>query len=242
MKNYIINGSLQGIGLETLRYFASQGCNVISCAHKITPEFSDICAELENEFNVKVYQFYCDFNNFESIKNLANEIRKLKVRIDGIVNLVGVAKDANFQMVKSSDLLNIYNLNVVSNLYFTQLISKVLIRQQSGSVLFVSSISAIDGNEGQLSYSSSKGALISSTKTLAKELGPHKIRVNCIAPGVINTSMNEIVPEHIINEKISSTSLKRIGSPSEVSSVIYFLLSDESSFVTGQIIRIDGGM
>jgi 3-oxoacyl-[acyl-carrier protein] reductase len=159
-----------------------------------------------------------------------------------VVSLVGVTNDANFQMVKKDDLIKTYNINVVSNLYFIQLLSKILIRQCTGSILFVSSISALDGNEGQLSYSCSKGALVSATKTLSKELGSKNIRVNCIAPGVINTTMNEVVPKNIIEDKVSITSLKRIGQPIEVASTIYFLLSEESSFITGQVIRIDGGM
>lgn len=242
MKTYIINGALQGIGYETLVYFARKGCNLIACAHKYSDDFEFNCNKLEVENGISIKRFYCDFNDSNDIKILANSIRKLKVEIHGLVNLVGIAKDANFQMVKPQDLINIYNLNVVSNLYFTQLITKLLIRQNFGSILFVSSISAIDGNQGQLNYSSSKGSLVSATKTLSKELGLQNIRVNCIAPGVINTSMNEIVPQEIIEEKISSSSLKRIGEPVEVSSTIYFLLSDESSFITGQVLRIDGGM
>lgn len=242
MKTYIINGALQGIGYETLVYFAKKGCNIIACAHKYSDDFEHNCEKLEVEYGVNINRFYCDFNDSNDIKILANSIRKLKVEIDGLVNLVGIAKDANFQMVNSQDLINIYNLNVVSNLYFTQLITKILIRQNFGSILFVSSISAIDGNHGQLNYSSSKGALISATKTLSKELGSKNIRVNCIAPGVINTSMNEIVPQEIIDEKITSSSLKRIGEAVEVSSTIYFLLSGESSFITGQVLRIDGGI
>lgn len=242
MKTYIINGALQGIGYETLVYFAKKGCNIIACAHKYSDDFELNCEKLEVEYGVSIKRFYCDFNDSNDIKILANSIRKLKVEIYGLVNLVGIAKDANFQMVNSQDLINIYNLNVVSNLYFTQLITKILIRQNFGSILFVSSISAIDGNHGQLNYSSSKGALISATKTLSKELGSKNIRVNCIAPGVINTSMNEIVPQEIIDEKITSSSLKRIGEAVEVSSTIYFLLSGESSFITGQVLRIDGGM
>lgn len=242
MKTYIVNGSLQGIGLETLKYLASNGCNIISCAYKDTSEFQKICDELESKFSVKIYRFFCDFNDFDDIKSLVNDIRKLKINIDGVVNLVGVANDANFMMVNQTEILNTYRLNVVSNIYFTQFITKFFIRQKSGSIVFVSSISGIDGNEGQLSYSSSKGALISATKTLSKELGMYGVRVNCIAPGVINTSMNEIVPSNILEKKINKASLRRIGQPKEVSSSILFLLSEDSSFITGQVLRIDGGM
>ena len=117
-----------------------------------------------------------------------------------------------------------------------------MLKNNSGSIVNVSSISALDGVGGQLAYSSSKASILGMTKTLSRELGSSGIRVNAVAPGVIDTEMNKNVPSEILDERLKNTSLKRMGDPKEVSDVIAFLLSDMSSYINGQVIRIDGGM
>ena len=124
----------------------------------------------------------------------------------------------------------------------TQLVTKKMLKNNSGSIVNVSSISALDGVGGQLAYSSSKASILGMTKTLSRELGASGIRVNAVAPGVIDTEMNKNVPSEILDERLENTSLKRMGDPKEVSDVIAFLLSDMSSYINGQVIRIDGGM
>jgi 3-oxoacyl-[acyl-carrier protein] reductase len=136
----------------------------------------------------------------------------------------------------------IFEINFFSQIYLTQFVTKLMIRQGYGSVVNTSSISAIDGSYGQLSYSSSKAALIGATKTLSKELASKGIRVNAIAPGVISTDMNKIVPDIIIQENIKKMKIKRLGKADEVAKTILFLASDLSNYITGQIIRIDGGI
>ena len=145
-------------------------------------------------------------------------------------------------MTSSDDIRNIYDVNVIATLVLTQFIAKSMTKNGGGSIVNISSISAIDGFVGQISYSSSKAALVGATRTLANELGSFGIRVNCIAPGVIDTEMNTKVPINVLEERLKLTSLKRIGKPSEVVDLIAFLVSDLSSYMTGQIIRIDGGM
>ena len=124
----------------------------------------------------------------------------------------------------------------------TQGLARNMLKYKRGSIVFTSSISAIDGNEGQLAYAASKAALIGAMKTLSKELGVANVRVNTISPGVINTSMIKAVPKDIIDVKVDLASLNRVGEPIEVAKVIAFLMSDLSSYITGQNIRIDGGM
>jgi len=241
-KNIVVTGALKGIGRETVTHLASHGANIWACAHFHSDEFLEFCSKTEDEYKVKIYPHLADFTCIDSVKLMAKEILKTKIQVNGLVNVAGVTKDAIFQMTSYSDMKEIFNVNVAATIVLTQSICKSMIRAKTGSIVNVSSISAMDGVEGQLSYSSSKAALIGSTKTLARELGESDIRVNCIAPGVIDTEMNSNVPENILKARLEATSLKRMGKPREVADLIVFLMSDLSSYMTGQIIRIDGGM
>lgn len=241
-KNIVVTGALKGIGKIAVERFAEQGANLWACANFLTPEFVSFCAELSQKYQVRVEPLCSDFTDVESVKSMAKQILAAKLPVDGLVNIAGMTKDAVVHMTTATDLLQIYQVNVVSTLVLTQLISKNMMRQKSGAVINVSSIAATDGIAGQLAYASSKAALNGATRTLARELGSFGIRVNSIAPGVIDTDMNQNVPADILNERISSTSLGRIGKPAEVVDLMSFLLSDLSSYISGQIIRIDGGM
>jgi 3-oxoacyl-[acyl-carrier protein] reductase len=146
-------------------------------------------------------------------------------------------------MVSVDTMKLVFEVNFFSQIQFSQYITKLMLRNPNpSSVVFVSSISAIDGNAGQLAYGSSKAALIGAMKTMSKELASKGIRVNAIAPGVIDTDMNKVVPQEVIDEKIKTMDIKRLGKPSEVASVLAFLASDLSKHITGQVIRIDGGI
>ena len=241
-RNIVVTGALQGIGRETVEQLASYGANIWACSHFLDSSFLAFCSETAKENNISIFPLEGDFTSIDSVKGMSRDILKSKLPIDGLVNVAGITKDAIFQMTSSADLAKIYEVNVMATLILTQAVCKSMIRAGSGSIVNISSISAIDGVEGQISYSASKAALIGATKTLARELGNNNIRVNCIAPGVIDTDMNTNVPEDILHARLNNTSLKRMGAPSEVADLIAFFLSDLSSYMTGQIIRIDGRM
>lgn len=241
-KNIVVTGAMRGIGRLVVSHLSSLGANIIACSEHINSSLLDYFNTLELKNSIKIYPFESDFNNTESIKNLGKEILEKKIQIYGLVNIAGITNDAIFQMVSYEDFEKINRINVVAPFILTQYILKNMLRNKEGSIVNISSISALDGIEGQFSYSSSKAALIGGTKTLARELGRNNIRINCIAPGVINTEMNQKVPSDILEKRISSINLKRMGEPEEVCDLIAFLLSDLSSYITGQTIRIDGGM
>ena len=241
-KNIVVTGALQGIGRETVSCLSAYGANILACAHKIDAEFLSFCNKTAADNGVNVYPLEADFTSIDSVKGMAKEIHKMKLGIDGLVNVVGITKDALFQMTAPSDISALYSVNVVSTLALTQAICRRMSRQGYGSIVNISSVSALDGANGQLSYSSSKAAILASTKTLARELGGSNIRVNCVAPGVIDTAMNAKVPKDVLEARLQGSSLKRMGRPSEVADLIAFLVSDLSSYVSGQVIRIDGGM
>ena len=241
-KNAIITGCIQGIGKATLEEFAKNGANIWACALEYNEDFEAFCKKLSEENNIWVKPVYFNLLNQDEIKVGLKKIASDKLPIDILVNIAGMTKDAITHMVTMDQMKLIFEINFFSQIYLTQFVTKLMIRQGYGSVVNTSSISAIDGSYGQLSYSSSKAALIGATKTLSKELANKGVRVNAIAPGVISTDMNKIVPDSIIQENIKKMKIKRLGKADEVAKTILFLASDLSNYITGQIIRIDGGI
>lgn len=241
-KTAVITGCLQGIGRATMDIFAQNGANIFACCQNETEEFSKHIKELAEENKVEIIPIYFDLSDDSSIKLAAREIQKSKKTIDILVNVAGMTKDALFPMVTMEQMKTVFQVNYFSQILFSQYITKLMLKNASGSVVNISSISALDGNPGQLVYASSKAALIAATKTMSAELAPKGIRVNAIAPGVIDTAMTAIVPEEAMKRQMAKSNIKRVGMPIEVANAILYLASDLSSFVTGQTIRVDGGI
>ncbi|MCO7261280.1 SDR family NAD(P)-dependent oxidoreductase [Dickeya zeae] len=241
-KTAVVTGCLQGIGLATLDAFAAAGANVFACCQYADDKFLSHVENLKEKYNVEITPVYFDLMNYEEIKQGAHFIQKAKKPIDILANIAGANIDAYFHMMSMDQLKDTFSINFFSQVYFTQYITKLMLRGKKGSVINVSSISAIDGNPGQFAYSASKAAMIAGTKTLATELGPHGIRVNAVAPGVIKTPMTENLPKEALDRQLDRCELGRIGLPQEVANTILYLASDSSSYITGQVIRIDGGI
>lgn len=241
-KNTIVTGCLKGIGKKTLEIFAEQGSNVWACAQYSDEEFEIFCADLAQRTGTWVKPVYFDFTDSEAVKSGLKIIFADKQAVDVLVNVAGFTKDAIFHMTSMEQIKLIFEVNYFSQILISQYVTKLMVRQRRGSVINIASISGLDGSHGQLAYSSSKAALIGATRTMSRELAKHGIRVNAIAPGVIDTDMNSLVPENVISRHIKDMSIRRMGSSNEVANAILFLASDLSSYMTGQIIRVDGGM
>ncbi len=242
-KTAVITGSNRGIGLKTLEKFSENGADVVACSRKIDKTFLDKVESLKKKFNNKIFPIELDFENEDNVKKAFEKINSLNINIDILVNNAGKINTALFQMTSMKILKEIFQVNFFSQTIFTQYIIKLMMKKKMGSIIYISSSSAIDSNIGRSAYSASKAALISQSNTLSKELGTFNIRVNTIAPGLTDTDMmKENTPPDLLKEVISNTSLKRLGEPNEIANVILFLASDLSSFVTGQVIRVDGGM
>lgn len=241
-KTAVITGCLQGIGHETMRVFAQNGCDIFACSQKRTEEYEQSIRKITEEYGVEIIPIYFDMLDTDSIKAAAKEIQGKKKPVDILVNIAGVAKDAVFQMVTAEQLKDTFQINFFSQILFSQYIVKLMLRKGKGSVIFTSSITGMDGNRGQLAYGASKAAVISAVKTMSEELAQSGIRVNAVAPGVIKSPMTDVLDEEIIEKKIKNTKLFRIGMPNEVANLISFLASDHSDYITGQIIRVDGGI
>ncbi len=242
-KNIVVTGCLQGIGKETLKTLAQHGANVFACSYKQTDEFEEFCKELSITNKVSVWPVYFDMTDNASIKEAAKVIQSQKVEIHGLVNIAGINKDAYFSMVTYQDMLDTFQVNFFSQIIFTQYIVKLMQRKNTaGSIAFTSSITALDGNEAQVSYGASKAALIGAMRTMALELGKTGIRVNAVAPGVIKTPMTDALEQSVIDKKVKTMDMPRLGTAEEVANVFMYLMSDLSSHVSGQTIRVDGGI
>jgi len=241
-KNVVVTGCLKGIGRATMELLVKSGANVWACCQFQDTQFEECIDSLQQKYNVWIMPLYFDLTDYSQMKASVKTIMSSKQPVDVLVNIAGMTQDALFHMVSMEQIKHVFEVNFFSQMLFTQYVTKLMLRKRSGSVINISSISAIDGNPGQLSYSSSKAALIGATKTLSAELAPLGVRVNAIAPGVIRTEMTQNLPSETIERLMENSALKRIGLAEEVGNAIVFLASDLSSYITGQVIRIDGGI
>ena len=242
-KNTLITGCNKGIGLKIMQKFASQGSNIIACCRKKDEDFIKICNELKNKYKIKIDIFCFDLSEKDQIKNSFEKIKKKVNRIDILVNNAASIDTSNFMMTSITNSKKLFEVNYFSQIYLIQLVSKMMINKKKGNIINISSTSGIDANEGRITYSATKSALINSSKILSKELSPFNIRVNVVAPGLIETDMmKQNTKKETIDSVTKNLTIKRVGKPEEIANVVYFLASDLSSYVNGQVIRVDGGM
>lgn len=246
-KTAIVTGAAGGIGRAIVRCFAEHGANVWACDKNESDGFDSYCAEISEQFHVMIQPVYFDLLDDAprggGVDELIKRIRASKMTADILVNNAGVGGgDRGFQMVRMEDIEQTIRVNFLGAMKITQKVLRLMIRQKSGSVINVSSISALYGEPAHVGYAASKGALIAATKKLASEYGRFGIRVNAVAPGVANTAMKHNIPEAWQKKIISETILGRIAEPEDIANVIAFLASDMSSFITGEVIPVHGGL
>ena len=242
-KTAVVTGCNRGIGKKILEIFSENKATVFACVRSVDEEFKSYLNELTKKFNNQIIPIQFDLIDENKIKVAANEILASNKSIDILVNNAATIHTALFQMTSIKKLKEVFDVNFFSQTIFTQYILKSMIKNKRGSIVYISSSSALDGNEGRSAYSSTKAAIITQAKVLSRELGMHNIRVNSIAPGLTDTDMmKENHKKEIVNEIISRTSLRRIADPKEIANIVLLLSSDLTSYITGQNIRVDGGM
>ena len=237
MKIALISGASGGIGSATARKFMDNGYFVIG-QYNTDKESVDALSKAypENFFGVKA-----DLSNIDSVKQMLENLDKSFKHIDVVVNNAGASL---FKLVTDTNELewdNLFNINMKSAYLITNFALKSMVSRRQGKIVNVSSIWGVSGGSMEVAYSASKAAMIGYTKALAKEVAPSNINVNCVCPGVIDTKMNARLSAQDICEIKNQTPLGRLGTPQEVSELIWFLASDNSDFITGQIITADGG-
>jgi len=237
----IITGAASGIGRAAALLFAKEGATVIAC-DVLEEELEKLCEENAGAGIIDTY--FLNVTDRERIKEVVEKVVEKYGKIDVLVNNAGITRDALLLRMKEEDWDKVIEVNLKGVFNMTQMVAPVMLKEGKGSIINTSSIVGVYGNIGQTNYAATKAGVIGMTKTWAKELARKgaQIRVNAVAPGFIKTPMTEKVPEKIIkvlNEKIP---LKRMGEPEEVAKVYLFLASDESSYITGQVIGVDGGL
>lgn len=235
----LVTGAGRGIGNKTVERFAEEGAIVYATdiAKGCLDSFAN---ETSQKFNTKIIPMYFDVTDESEAKNAILQIKKEFARIDVLVNNAGIMRDNLIGMIEQQLIQTVFRINVFSVINMIQLATKLMSRQKSGSIINISSIVGIDGAAGQLVYSASKGAVASLTKAASKELAPNGIRVNAVAPGLINTDLLRSIGETKIQENLKNIKIGRLGEPIDVANVIVFLASDWSSYITGEVIGIDG--
>ena len=242
-KTAVITGCNKGIGKEILKIFSENGAKVFACVRTLDEKFITEINSLKTKNNSEIIPISFDLLNEDQIKEAAKKILTLSPNVDILVNNAGSIETALFQMTSSKKFKEMFEVNFFSQITITQFILKSMIKNRTGSIINISSISGLDANVGRSAYSASKSALITQSKALSKEVGEYNVRVNSVAPGLVNTDMlNKNTASEIIDKMINNISLRRIANPIEIANVVLFLSSDLSKYITGQVIRVDGGM
>lgn len=240
-KNAIVTGARRGIGKAIVTMFAKNGINVWACASKKNEEFETEMELLAEKHGVWIKTVYFNLANQDETKIALREIFKEKQTIDILVNNAGVPYGGLMQMTSLDKLREVMEINFTAQIHMMQLVSKVMMRQKSGSIINMGSVGGIEAREGYLAYGASKAALLWATRSVSKELAKFNIRVNAVAPGLVETDMGEYKKDDERDKILNAISMKRMGTPEEIANAVLFLATEASSFMTGTILNVDGG-
>lgn len=240
-KTALITGAARGIGKQIALAFAREGANIAFT----DLELNEACIETGNELKaigVKVQAYASDASDFNAAHVVVDKVIKDFGQIDILVNNAGITRDTLLMRMTEQQWDLVMQVNLKSAFNFTHAVTPVMMRQRSGSIISLSSVVGINGNAGQANYAASKAGIIALTKSVAKELGSRGIRANAIAPGFILTDMTKALNEDTLKQFVSLIPMRRGGEPEEVAKVALFLASDLSSYVSGQVIQVNGAM
>jgi 3-oxoacyl-[acyl-carrier protein] reductase len=242
-KTAIVTGSNRGIGRAIVEAFAVNGAHVFACARRPDEAFETDMRQLAGRCGVTITPVYFDLADQAQIKAGAGTVVTSGRGIDILVNNAGVVAESRlFQMTPIQTMEDVFQVNFFAPMLLTQIVSRRMARQKSGSIINIASIAGLDGEPAQLEYVASKAALIGATKRLAFELGASGIRVNAVAPGLTETDMAAHMHPDLLRATLGRTVMGRMGTPEEIAAVVLFLASGASSFMTGQVLRVDGGV
>jgi len=236
-KIVLVTGAGRGIGASIAKRFASEGAEVIvnysgndEAAQKTVDEITATGGQAQ--------KYKCSVNDSESVKVMIDEIIKEFGRID----ILGITKDGLMLRMTDEDFDRVIDVNLKGTFNCTKYVSKYMLKQKSGKIINISSVVGLSGNAGQVNYSASKAGIIGITKSAAKELSSRGITVNAVAPGYVDTDMTKVLSDNIRNEILKNIPLQRMGNVEDISNCVAFLASEDASYITGQVISVDGGM
>jgi len=235
----LITGASRGIGREITLALAKEGFSLALNFFEKDDDLKSLEQELKG-VNYKLYQ--ADVSNFEQVEEMIKSAHKDFSRIDVLVNNAGITRDNLLMRMSEEEFDSVINVNLKGTFNCMKHISRIMLKQKSGSIINISSITGVSGNAGQTNYAASKAGVIGLTKSAAKELASRNIRVNAIAPGFIDTAMTEKLNDKVKESMLSHIPLGRYGTTIDVANLVTFLASEKSNYITGQVIHVDGGM
>ena len=237
-----ITGADGGIGREITKKFAANGATLILTSIAESQPFTDFVKELENDYKVEVHPFFFDLSDEDAIKEGLKAIKALKLKINVLINNAGMPHLAILPFTRMADVKKVFQVNYFAQLQITQSLLSIIVKDGSSCILNAASIAGIDGDPGNAVYGATKASMILFTKVLSKELATSKIRVNAVAPGLTSTPFADAMGDKAKASMQEISSMGRLATPNEIANAYYFLASEESSFINGQVLRVDGGV
>lgn len=236
----IVTGGAQGIGEAIARKLASEGASIALI--DVNYEKAKATADEIKKIGVDTEAYKADVSNTNEVQEVVDKILDRFKKIDILVNNAGITRDTLLLRMTEQDWDAVININLKGVFNFTKAVTKIMSKQRNGSIINISSVVGLFGNAGQANYSASKAGVIGLTKTTAKEFAGRGIRANAVAPGFIKTAMTDKLSQEVINKYLENIPMKTLGTPDDVANTVLFLASDLSSYITGEVIRVDGGL
>lgn len=238
----LITGGSRGIGEKIAERFAQAGYNLIINYVSNIENVEELEAKIKGNANIEILFIQSDVTSFESCENMVNEAIKKFGHIDVLVNNAGITKDTLLMRMKEEDFDKVINVNLKGTYNVTKNVIPYMMKQKYGKIINISSVVGVSGNAGQANYAASKAGIIGFTKSVAKELASRNILANCVAPGFIKTGMTDVLSDSVKESINSQIPLKKMGTAEEVANAVYFLGNEENTYITGQVLNVDGGM
>jgi 3-oxoacyl-[acyl-carrier protein] reductase len=237
----VITGGSQGIGLAIAKALAGEGAQ-IAIVDVLEEQAQSVATELAKTFKVKAGAFKCDISDFDASSKMIDEVKEVFGTVDILVNNAGITRDGLILRMSEEQWDSVMAVNLKGVFNCTRHVSPIMLRNRRGSIINITSVVGQMGNKGQSNYAASKAGIIGFTKTIARELGGKKVRSNAVAPGYIMTEMTSQLPEEAQKELKKIIPMKQLGTPEDIAQTVLFLASDNSQYITGQTIAVNGGM
>ncbi|MBU3177100.1 3-oxoacyl-[acyl-carrier-protein] reductase [Clostridium estertheticum] len=240
-KTAVVTGASRGIGRAIALKLAKHGANVVVNYRNSVEAVQEVVKEIE-ALGVKVLAIQADISSYTDVENMIKKSVEEFGSIDILVNNAGITKDGLLMRMKEADFDSVIDINLKGAFNCTRHVAAIMLKQRSGRIINISSVSGLTGNAGQVNYSAAKAGIIGMTKSVAREFGSRGVTCNAVAPGYIQTDMTEDLPAKVKDTIMGTIPLKRLGRPEDVANVVAFLATDDAAYITGQVINVDGGM